>query len=99
MATTVDTGARSTFLLSYGAGDGEDESKLFLTAMYELKLANIVPGSKDARDIEANYTELARGACHDAVAKIRVWKQEGKLQKWKEEDEGLDTAAETKTDD
>ena len=94
MATTVDTGARSTFHLSHGAGDGEDDSKLFLTAMYELKLPNIMAGSKEAKDIEANYTALARGACRDAVANIRNWRQEGKLQKWREEDEALDATNE-----
>lgn len=96
MATTVDIGARSTFLLSHGAGDGEDDSKLFLTAMYELKLATTVPGSPEAKDIETKYTALARGACRDAVAKIRVWKKEGNLQKWREEDRILDAAAKVK---
>ncbi|CAD6564775.1 MAG: hypothetical protein ASARMPREDX12_004429 [Alectoria sarmentosa] len=94
MSMTVDTGAKSTFLLSYGAGDGEDESNLYLTAMYELKLADIEPESPRAKEIEANYTALARGACRDAVEKIRSWKVATKLQKWKEEDEMLDAAAE-----
>lgn len=94
LATTVDTGAKSTFLLSYGAGDGENESNLYLTAMYELKLADILSGSPQGKEIEVNYTALARGACRDAVEKIRSWKEEGKLQKWREEDQVLDAAAE-----
>ena len=86
MATTVGTGARSTFLLSYGAGDEESDSNLFLTAMYELRLANIVPGSPEAKEIEINYRALARGACRSAVEKIRIWQKEGKLAKWREDD-------------
>ncbi|KAK8007197.1 peptide methionine sulfoxide reductase msrB [Apiospora arundinis] len=35
-ATTVATGAKSTFLFSYDAADGKDEKDLYLTAMYEL---------------------------------------------------------------
>ena len=90
MATTIDTGARSTWLFSYGAGESDDHVKLYLTAMYELKLSDILPGSPEAKEIEVNYTALARSACHDAVAKIRSWREEGKLQMWREEDEKLE---------
>ena len=93
MATTVETGARSTFLLSYGAGEGEAESDLYVTAMYELKLANVERGSTQAKDIEVNYTALARGACVDCVRKIRGWKVAGKLREWEEEDRALDVVA------
>ena len=60
--------------------------------MYELKLADIEPGSPQAREIETNYTALARGACRDSVEKIRRWKEDGKLEQWKEEDLRLDSA-------
>ena len=53
--------------------------------MYELKLDNIEPGTKAAKDIEVNYTALARGACESAVRDIRKWKAEGKLAKWEKE--------------
>lgn len=90
----MGTGARSTFHLSYGAEDGNTEIDLFLTAMYELKLNNIQPGTKEAKDIETNYTALARGACRSAVENIRLWKVQGKLAKWAEEDKVLDAAEE-----
>ena len=61
--------------------------------MYELKLDNVQPGTKEAKDIEANYSALARGACRSAVEKIRSWKVEGKLALWAKEDEVLDAAA------
>jgi hypothetical protein len=94
-AITVDTGARSTFLFASGAGDKHNEIDLFLTAAYELKLQHVMAGTQEARDIEANYTELARGACRGAVDKIRQWKVEGKLEQWAREDEALDAADDT----
>ena len=72
----MEAGANSDWILSYGAADGEDESSLYLTAMYELKLADIEPGSPQAKEIETNYTALARGTCRDSVEKIRRWKEE-----------------------
>lgn len=92
LATTVETGANSDWILSYGAADGEDELSLYLTAMYELELTDIEPGSPQAREIETNYTALARGACRDSVEKIRSWKEDGKLEQWKGEDLKLDSA-------
>ncbi|CVK98969.1 uncharacterized protein FMAN_08340 [Fusarium mangiferae] len=88
-AKTVTTGATSTFLLSHGTTGQQDNERpvLFLTAMYELKLDNVEPGTQAARDIEVNYTALARGACENAVKDIRKWKTEGKLATWQEEDE------------
>ena len=65
---------------------------LYLTAMYELRLADIEPGSPQAKEIETNYTALARGACRDSVEKTRRWKEDGKLEQWKEEDLRLDSA-------
>ena len=60
--------------------------------MHELKLADIEPGSPQAKEIETNYIALARGACRDSVEKIRRWKEDGKLEQWKEEDLRLDSA-------
>ncbi|KAI0456053.1 hypothetical protein F5B21DRAFT_169621 [Xylaria acuta] len=98
-ATTVGTGAKSTFLLSWDAGDGDGDSgdgnDLYLTAMYELKLDKVEPGSPEAREIETNYRSLARGACKTAVESIRQWKEQGLLQKWADEDKILD-AVETR---
>jgi hypothetical protein len=54
LSQTVDTGAKTSFLLSYGAADGDDDSNLFLTAMYELKLNNMQSGTQKAKDIETN---------------------------------------------
>ena len=88
----METGANSDWILSYSAAAGEDDSSLYLTAMYELKLADIEPGSPQAKSIETNYTALARGACRDSVEKIRRWKEDGKLEHWKEEDLRLDSA-------
>lgn len=91
-AVTVDTGAKSTFFCSGGGGDGETESDLYLTAAYELKLSDVQANTNAARDIEVNYTALARGACRSAVEKIRGWKTQGKLEAWQKEDEVLDAA-------
>ena len=49
-----------------------------MTAIYELELADIEPGSPQAKEIETNYTALARGACRDTVEKIRRWKEDGR---------------------
>jgi hypothetical protein len=54
LSQTVDTGAKTSFLLSYGAADGDDDSDLFLTAMYELRLNNVQPGTQKADDIKKN---------------------------------------------
>ena len=76
--------------MASGATDGHTETDLFLTAVYELKLHHVMAGTPEARDIEAQYTELARGACRSAVEKIQRWKVEGKLAQWAQEDEVLD---------
>ncbi|KAI1105357.1 hypothetical protein F4804DRAFT_304631 [Jackrogersella minutella] len=91
-AATVGTGAKSTFLLSWGAEDGDNDKDLYLTAMYELKLDNVVEGTEAAKDIETNYRNLARGACKSAAVSIRAWKEQGLLEAWRKEDEVLDAA-------
>lgn len=63
---------------------------MYLTAAYELKLSDVQPNTEAAREIEVNYTALARGACRTAVEKIKGWKAEGKLEAWKNEDDLLD---------
>lgn len=93
-ATTVDTGAKSTFLCSSGIGDGvgkDDKPEVYLTAIYELKLSNVQENTQEARDIERNYRLLAKEACRSAGEKIRGWKAEGKLEKWNKEDGLLDS--------
>ncbi|KAF4335430.1 hypothetical protein FBEOM_10718 [Fusarium beomiforme] len=88
-AKTITTGAKSTFLLSHGTAEKQEDGRpeLFLTALYELKLNNVEPGTQAAKDIEVDYTALARGACENAVKDIRKWKTEGKLAAWQKEDE------------
>lgn len=70
--------------MSYGTANGEDP-ELYLTAMYELWLSDVEPGTQAAKDIEVNYTALARRACKDAVESIRKWKVTGKLAEWAKE--------------
>ena len=65
---------------------------MYLTAAYELKLSDVQVNTNAAKDIEVNYTALARGACRSAVEKIRGWKTQGKLEAWQKEDELLDAA-------
>lgn len=82
--------------MSYGTGgDNTDEPELFLTAMYELWLDNVEPGSQAAKDIEVNYRALAQGACKNAVRDIRKWKVEGKLDAWAQEDKEVDAITAT----
>lgn len=81
--------------MASGADDGHNETDLFLTASYELKLHHVMAGTQEARDIEANYTALARGACRGAVDTIRQWKVMGKLAQWAREDEVLDATGDT----
>ncbi|KAK8003902.1 Pumilio-like 3 [Apiospora arundinis] len=89
-ATTIASGAKSTFLFSYDAADGKDEKDLYLTAMYELKMDGMEPGSPAAMKIETDYRQLAKGACASAVSSIRLWKEQGLLAKWAKEDETLE---------
>ncbi len=84
-ATTIDTGAKTTWLLSHGAGTDE----LYLTGMYELKLSGVRPGTEEADKIDKEYRELAKEACKGGLDKIRRWKEEGRLAVWVREDEAL----------
>lgn len=97
-ARTVDTGAKSTFFCSCGVGDGEgkgaDGPDVYLTAAYELKLSNVQANTQAARDIEVDYTALARGACRSAVEKIKGWKTQGKLEAWKQDEAEAEAEAE-----
>ena len=77
---TVDTGAKSTFLMSYGTEEGQPQ--LYLTAMYELWVNGVSAGTEAAIKMEVDYTALAKKACSDAVKDIRKWKLEGKLKDW-----------------
>lgn len=66
-------------LVSYGGAPGQGQESLFLTAMYELRVNSVVPGSSEAKDIETNYAQLAKGAALTAVERIRLWKVEDRL--------------------
>jgi len=66
-------------LLSYGGTPGQGEEDLFLTAMYELRVNGVVSGSPEAKAIETNYAQLAKGAALTAVERIRLWKVEDRL--------------------
>ncbi len=79
----MDTGSKTTWLLSHG--DGTDE--LYLTGMYELKLPGVRVGTEEADRIDKEYRELTKKACKGAVEKIRGWKEEGRLAVWAGEDE------------
>lgn len=51
----------------------------YLTAIYELVMPGVTPGSQQAADITKNYSSLAKGAASTAVRVIREWKVSGKL--------------------
>lgn len=71
------------------AGVDSTDSDLYFTASYELKVPGVQPGSERAKEIQKEYTELARKAARDGVNSVRGWKREGKLKIWKAEDERL----------
>lgn len=71
------------------AGADSTESNLYFTASYALVVANTKPGSPEAEKIATEYTGLARKAAQDGVKSVRRWKLEGKLPKWKAEDERM----------
>jgi hypothetical protein len=66
-------------LVSYGGAPGQGDEDLYLTAMYELHVNGVVPGSAEAKAIETNYAQLAMGAALTAVERIRLWKVEDRL--------------------
>ncbi|KAL3484366.1 hypothetical protein BJX62DRAFT_230309 [Aspergillus germanicus] len=53
---------------------------LYLTAIYELHVLDVEPGSDKAKQIERDYAQLAQGAARTVVATIRKWKIEGGLE-------------------
>lgn len=82
-ATTVNTGATSTALMSstaMEASDGNDEGAgLLFTALYGLKLDDVEDGSEQAEQIKAQYSALARSTCLSVRNEVRKWKKEGTL--------------------
>jgi hypothetical protein len=78
-ATTTDTGARSTMLLSHGGRESDSPTDLYLTAIYELHVPDVEPGSEHASEIEKNYSLLAQGAARTVVERIREWKIKGTI--------------------
>lgn len=83
-AITVDSGGRSTMLISRGGRETDKPTDLFLTAAYELHVPDVVPGSERAKEIQEKYSALARGAARTVVAKIREWKSNGTLEQWRQ---------------
>ncbi|EHK22125.1 uncharacterized protein TRIVIDRAFT_216138 [Trichoderma virens Gv29-8] len=83
-ATTLDTGAKTTFLVSYqpNAVVSPDSTDVSFTVIYELKLAGVQPGSDKAKEIERDYPELARKACVDTIEQIRESKVDGRMAVW-----------------
>jgi hypothetical protein len=79
-ATTVDSGAKSTMVISRGGHERDEPHTLYLTAIYELHVPDVVPGSNRAQEIERDYSQLAKGAANTVVEKIRKWKVEGDLE-------------------
>ncbi|RHZ46024.1 SRPBCC family protein [Aspergillus thermomutatus] len=79
-AITIDSGARSTMLISRGGRESDKPTDLFLTAVYELHVPGVVPESDRAKEIQEEYSLLARGAARTVVAKIREWKANGTLE-------------------
>ncbi|KAJ6151360.1 hypothetical protein N7470_007954 [Penicillium chermesinum] len=80
-AITVGSGARSTMLVSRGGHEKDGPEVLYLTAIYELHVPDVEPGSEKAKQIERDYAQLAQGAARTVVATIRKWKVEGGLSK------------------
>ncbi|RDW70940.1 hypothetical protein BP6252_07503 [Coleophoma cylindrospora] len=80
-ARTEDTGAKTTFLLSYniGATVSPDSTDISFTVIYELRVAGVLEGSAKAEEIKRDYPELARKACTDTVEQIRQCKLDGRL--------------------
>ncbi|KAL3459744.1 hypothetical protein BJX64DRAFT_290913 [Aspergillus heterothallicus] len=79
-AITVGSGARSTMLISRGGHESDGPEVLYLTAIYELHVPDVAPGSDKAKEIERDYAKLAQGAARTVVATIRKWKLEGGLE-------------------
>ena len=71
--------------MSLGTGEetsGGSGPDLYLTGLYELYVDGVEPGSAAAEEVRVKYTQLARGACKDAVNTFRRWKVEGKVDEW-----------------
>lgn len=83
-ARTKDTGAKTTFLLSYHdtAAVSPESTDISFTVIYELKLTGIEPSSPEAERIQAEYPELTRKACTSTVEQIRERKKNGQLDAW-----------------
>ncbi|RLL93864.1 hypothetical protein CFD26_101141 [Aspergillus turcosus] len=83
-AKTKETGAKTTFLLSYhdSATVSPESTDISFTVIYELKLKGIEAGSADAERIQDEYPELARKACTSTMEQIRERKKNGQLDVW-----------------
>jgi hypothetical protein len=75
-------------MVSRDASKGANEdTDIFMVAVYELKMSNITPGSEEAEKITKDYTALAHKACQEGVETIRGWKRQGRLDKMRLERE------------
>lgn len=61
-------------LLSHGGYESDGPDDLYLTAIYELHMAEVEPGSERAGEVEKNYSLLAKAAANTVVQRIREWK-------------------------
>lgn len=66
-------------LLSHGGQSTDGPHDLYLTAIYELHMPEVEPGSSRAAEVERDYTALAKSAANKVVQTIRGWKSDGKL--------------------
>lgn len=67
-------------LISRGGHEDDGPDALYLTAIYELHVPDVEPGSERAKEIERDYSKLAQGAARTVVETIRRWKAEGVLE-------------------
>ncbi len=61
-------------LLSHGGHESDGPNDIYLTAIYELHMAEVEAGSERAAEVEKNYSNLAKGAANTVVNTIRGWK-------------------------
>lgn len=66
-------------LLSHGGRESDSPDDIYLSAVYELRVPEVEAGSQKAKEIEENYTLLAKGAAKGVIEKIRGWKINGTI--------------------
>ncbi|KAI0126684.1 hypothetical protein BJ170DRAFT_684266 [Xylariales sp. AK1849] len=91
LATTRESGAKTTMLVSYGcdaSSQEEEELDPYLSLYYELVMGDDSPepGSEGERNIITGYRTLAKQILQDSVKLIRTWKLNGELKEWAAEE-------------